>query len=264
MEELKQLDEVLTKYVKLTSYPVAIKIIESEEEVPPRAKRPKRDFGHRITTCMAYNIARKYGWVIATFADDLDCIPGLFVVGMAEMPEYYLEGHACVNFYTKTLEAGKRTEAETPRLPVNTKRGLLFAPLFRCTFEPDLILIYGNGAQVNLLIAAALYHRGGRLHSTASGRLDCSDIIVQTLRDDECKFVIPCNGDRIFSMIDDHEIAFTIPKRRIPDIIEALPALYKNGVRYPVPKAIPQVKPVYPESYNKMIPMIGRDPEKDL
>ena len=65
-------------------------------------------------------------------------------------------------------------------------------------------------------------------------------------------------------MIDDHEIAFTIPKRRIPDIIEALPALYKNGVRYPVPKAIPQVKPVYPESYNKMIPMIGRDPEKDL
>ncbi len=259
MSQIKELNEVLHKYVKLQTYPVGVKLVESESEVPFRAKRPKRDFGHRITTCMAYNIARRQGWVIATFFDDLNCIPGIFVVGMKEMPEYYTEGHACAGFYTKTLEAGRKTESETPRLPVHPNRGLVFAPLHRCEFDPDLVIIYGNPAQVNLLICAALYHQGGRLQGSASGRLDCSDMIVQTLIDDECQFVVPCNGDRIFSMVDDNEMAFTIPKRRIPDIIEALPALYKNGVRYPVPRWIQNTVPSYPESYNKMIPMIGRD-----
>ncbi len=263
MSRIKELDSVLQKYVKLQTYPVGVKIVLSESEVPPRAKRPKRDFGHRITTCMAYNIARRHGWVIATFFDDLNCIPGIFVVGMKEMPEYYVEGNACAGFYTKTLDAGKRTEQETPRLPVDSNRGLVFAPLYRCEYEPDLVIIYGNPAQVNLLISAALYHQGGRLKGSASGRLDCSDLIVQTMLTDECQFVVPCNGDRIFGMVDDDEMAFTIPRRRIPDIIEALPELYKNGVRYPIPKWIQNTTPSYPKSYDEMIPMIGRSPSEE-
>ena len=49
------------------------------------------------------------------------------------------------------------------------------APIARANFEPDVIAVYGNSAQVMRMVNAALFKRGGRIESTTGGRLDSLD-----------------------------------------------------------------------------------------
>lgn len=124
-----------------------------------------------------------------------------------------------------------------------------FARSWPC--EPDLILVYGNGAQVMRLLVAALWRRGGRLHSSFSGRVDCADAVISTMQTGEPQVVLPCNGDRIFAQTQDDEMAFTIPATRIDEITEGLERSQRAGVRYPIPSWL-RYTGGFPASYNKM------------
>ncbi|MDD9946402.1 MAG: hypothetical protein OXU20_35480, partial [Myxococcales bacterium] len=50
---LLRFDAALSRYVRLASFPVAVRFIRDWDEVPERAKRPARDLGNRFTTCQA-------------------------------------------------------------------------------------------------------------------------------------------------------------------------------------------------------------------
>ena len=108
------------------------------------------------------------------------------------------------------------------------------APLDRATFEPHLVCIYANPAQVMRLTQAALWKRGGKLTSSFGGRIDCSEIIVTTMRTDQPQVILPCSGDRIFGQTQDHEMAFTIPWNQMEEIIEGLKGTHGGGIRYPI------------------------------
>jgi MtaA/CmuA family methyltransferase len=111
---------------------------------------------------------------------------------------------------------------------------LLVAPLDRTTFEPHLVCIYANPAQVMRLTQAALWKRGGKLTSAFGGRIDCSEIIVTTMRTDQPQVILPCSGDRIFGQTQDHEMAFTIPWNQMEEVIEGLKGTHDGGIRYPI------------------------------
>src|SRR5262249_48857248 len=106
--------------------------------------------------------------------------------------------------------------------------------LDRTTFEPHLVCIYANPAQVMRLTQAALWKRGGKLTSSFGGRIDCSEIIVTTMRTDQPQVILPCSGDRIFGQTQDHEMAFTIPESKMEDVIEGLKGTHTAGIRYPI------------------------------
>ncbi len=252
-ELIENLGKSLDRYIRFQTFPLAIKMLESEE-IPANMRRPAVIFGNKVAICQAIGIARKYGWSIALTKDDIICAPGYVVLGFGEPTEYYLEGNICVDMYTETKEAGEKSEEEVFRFEHGKYKAILIAPLHRTDFDPDIIVIYGNSAQIARLIHASLYKMGGRLHTTTSGRLDCSEIIVQTMQTKECQVVVPCYGDRIFGLTSDYEMVFTIPKEKITEIIEGLEGTHKVGTRYPIPQFY-RFQPVFPESYNKL----GRD-----
>ena len=84
------------------------------------------------------------------------------------------------------------------------------------------------------LTQAALWKRGGRLHSSFEGRAVCADIIVTTMQTGEAQVILPCSGDRIFGQTQDHEMAFAIPWSRMEEIIEGLRGTHNGGIRYPI------------------------------
>ena len=101
--------------------------------------------------------------------------------------------------YTADAEAGARSEASVEKFKPGEIDGIVFAPLHRADFEPEVVIIYGNAAQVMRLVAAALFERGGRIASSFAARMDCSDHLVVPLRTGEPQVILPCNGDRIFA-----------------------------------------------------------------
>lgn len=251
MGSIERLAEALQKHIRPASFPVAIKMLKEGESIPDRVKRPAEDLGFQSAICQGFAIARRYGWPIAIGRDDLSCPLAKAVFGFAPMLDYYAEGHACAGMYTQTPEAGARTEAETPRFEYGQYQYIVLAPIHRCTFEPDVVLVYGTPGQVMRLVTAALWKRGGRITSSFSGRIDCADVVIETMRTGEPQVILPCYGDRIFAQTEDHEMAFSVPAAGMDAIVEGLEGTHAGGVRYPIPSFL-RYQGEFPPTYEKM------------
>jgi uncharacterized protein (DUF169 family) len=242
------LAEALTEYVRPGSFPVAVRMVKKGEALPERLKRPWQDLHIQVATCQAIAMARRYGWVVAVGKDDLSCRLSAVVFGLRPKSEYYRQGRACAGMYTETTEAGIRSEHEVTTLAEDEYEYILAAPLGRTTFEPHVVVVYGNPAQVLRLVSAALWKSGGRLTSSFGGRIDCAEEIIVPMGSGRCEVILPCNGDRIFAQTQDHEMAFSIPRDRAAEIVEGLAGTHKGGLRYPIPSFL-RYTGIFPPQY---------------
>src|SRR5438876_443830 len=234
MIDVKAADRELQFYIRPQTFPVAIRRLGPGEEIPERARRPARDFKKLSMNCQVIDMARRYGWMIALTREDSICSLGIAAMGFEKPTHLHSSGTLCEGMYTESKEAGQRSEAAIDRFPAGRYHALLVAPLDRAPFEPDLVCVYANPAQVMRLTQAALWKRGGKLTSAFGGRVDCAEVIVTTMRTDRPQVILPCSGDRIFGQTQDHEMAFTIPWSQIEEIVEGLKGTHAGGIRYPI------------------------------
>ena len=249
--DLKTMDTALTEHVRPATFPVAVRLTFPGEALPPKTRRPARDLSVQVTICQGIAFSRRYGWVMAVGADDLSCPLAAAVFGFKPMLDYMATGHACYQMYTQSLEAGAATEAAVEMLPYRRFETVLSAPLHRAAFEPDVVVVYGNAAQVMRLTVAALWREGGRLTSSFSGRIDCSDEIIVPLRSQKPEVILPCYGDRVFAQTQDHEMAFSFPWSWAERIVDGLEGTHHGGVRYPIPAYL-RYTGQFPAHYEKM------------
>ncbi len=246
----------LTKYVHPHNFPLAVRMVRKGEKPPERAKRPVRDFRNPITLCQAVAVAREVGWTVYMGREDNACVIGAAAMGFERLHPYYMEGNLCEKFYTETKEAGAKMEEAVPRFELGTYEGFLVGAIERADFEPDVFAFYGNSAQVMRLVSASLWSKGGRMESSAEGRLDCADLVQRAMLTGEPAYVLPCNGDRVFGMVPDTEMAFSAPWSWTDEIARGLEATHKGGLRYPVPKQLTFL-PKFPASYDKLWQLLG-------
>src|SRR6195256_5198999 len=234
MIDTKTADKELQTYIRPQTFPVAIRMLKPGEPIPERARRPARDFKKLSVICQVIDMSRRPGWMIALTREDHICSLGITAIGFDKPLPIYNVGTLCEGMYTETKEAGPRSEAAIDKFAPGEYETLLVAPLDRATFEPDIVCVYANPAQVMRLTQAALWKRGGKLASAFGGRVVCADIIVTTMRTDRPQVILPCSGDRIFGQTQDHEMAFTIPWTQMEEIIEGLRGTHAGGIRYPI------------------------------
>ena len=215
--DVKQINEVLNTYIRPQTFPIALKLCQSDENLPEKARRPMKDLGYPITLCQATGLTRRFGWTMAVGKDDQCCIGGAQVMGFVRGGEDELAGE------------DKRFEPQKYKYQVT-------ASLDRANFEPDAIVIYGNSAQIMRLVQAV--KRGpdgpGNVNAVATGSSDCGDVAARTLLSGECQFILPSGGDRVFGLTQDHEVIFTIPKTMVEAVLKGLESTHKAGFRYPV------------------------------
>jgi len=111
--------------------------------------------------------------MIALTREDHLCSLGIAALGFEKPTHLHNSGTLCEGMYTETKAAGQRSEAAVDKFAPGEFATLLVAPLDRTTFEPHLVCIYANPAQVMRLTQAALWKRGGKLTSSFGGRIDC-------------------------------------------------------------------------------------------
>ena len=249
----KKTNDELTEYIRPQTFPVGIRMLRHGEPVPEGAKRP-RDFKKHFANCQTIDMARRHGWTLVLTREDSICSLGIVALGFDKDLKFISEGNLCEGMYTETADAGARSEAAVDKFPHDAYAGFVVGPLHRLTFEPDLVCLYANPAQVMRLVQGALWRRGGKITSSFGGRIDCSEIIVTTMRTQECQVILPCSGDRIFGQVQDHEMAFTIPAGRVAEVLEGLRGTHRGGIRYPITQFM-QYDPAMPPKYmeaNKM------------
>jgi uncharacterized protein (DUF169 family) len=247
----KAVSAALEKYVRPATFPLALRVVRPGEALPEKVRRPKRDLDIQVSICQAITFARRYGWTMAVGPEDLCCPIAEVAFGFRPAVPYYDEGNLAAGMYVATCAQGALTEASIPKFGPEEAGTVVAGPLARCNFEPQLLLFYGDSAQVTLALAASLWRTGGALSSSASARADCADIVIRTLQTGQQQVILPCMGDRIFGHTQDHEMAFTIPWSGVPALLEGLEGTYKGGIRYPIPQFL-RYTPQWPAAYEKL------------
>jgi uncharacterized protein (DUF169 family) len=250
-KKFSELESAIHTYVRPDTFPLAIRVMKKGEVLPDRIKRPMNDLGTKFSICQGITMARRYGWSLAMDREDLSCPIAKIAFGFEEELDYYKQGNLTDGMYAKTCDLGSKTEASIPKFSKEEAGTVLMAPLSRANFDPEVIVVYGNSAQVMRMVAAALYNTGGEISSTFTARADCADIVIKTMRTDKPQVILPCYGDRVFGQTHDHEMAFTIPYSLVDDFIEGLQGTHKGGVRYPIPTFL-QYEAKYPATYQKL------------
>ena len=259
--KLKKLDEALARYVRPDTFPLAIRMLKPGEELPADVKVPSKDFNEQWIVCQSIGVARRYGWAIAVGKEDVICPLAAIAFGLRRPNDEYLKGVAAVGMYCKDEESAANLEASTWRFKPGQYDHVCVAPVSRAKFEPHVIAVYANSAQVLRLVHATLYARGGRVVSTTGGRLDCAEIVIQTMSTNEPKVILPCTGDRVFGMAQDTEMIFAFPWAYTDEIIAGLEGTHKGGVRYPITVAMRETVTM-PQTYQDLMKMLREQEDR--
>lgn len=245
---LKYLNDAIDKNVKPPTFPVAVRLAKKGEELNQRFKRPGSDLGHPVAVCQGLNITRTFGWTLIFDSTDHAC-PLASVAAGHIAPDEFLEG-TVADLYQDDPEVAKRMEAIYPRHEAGDVDQIWLSALGRCEFDPDLVIVYGNPAQVLILVHAANYGYGEGVTSSSTGRFGCANWIAGVVQSDECEYAIPCSGERVFAGTQDHEMSFMIPRSRFQSVTDGLGIMRKKGTyRYPVPNMNLLGVPRLPEKY---------------
>jgi uncharacterized protein (DUF169 family) len=246
---------MVSEYLRTGTFPVAVKIYKKNEEVPAgiKAKTPLKDFGHRLALCQGITMARKLGTVLKFTREDQSCPLAQIITGYIEEPDLIRDGSVVYPLYTGSMEAGKITQSTTPKMPSADTGAIVVAPLQRANFEPDVIIIYGNPAQVVRMVQGALYNEGGYIESRFAGRGACGGEITVPYSQQKYNVVAPGGGERVFALTSDDEMAFAVPSSKFRSFMEGVIATHKGGVaRMPTPIAGVSQEPKWPSTYNEL------------
>lgn len=251
MTDWSEKAQALNRLIRPLTFPIAVKLVKSVADFPEKTRRPFKEMGFKTNICVGLTLTRKYGWTVGMTTEDNACPIAMYTYGWSESePEIKkaLTDFMKVMNYAANDAAAKTTMETVEQVKLNKGQyaGVVFSPLERTKVEPDLVMMFCNPAQAMRLVHGATQETGVSVHSVFSGRGGtCTEGVLQTFKTKEPKVVLPGNGDRVWAMVQDDELAFTIPASLLDQVIKGLEATHQTGVRYPIPVDI-RHEPLFP------------------
>lgn len=241
MDDWMKIGKMLEELLRPQTYPLAIKFVKDESEFPERTKRPEQ----KLAICQALTLSRRYGWTMGITEEDSGCPGASLAYGWTPLiDETQLAQFFQAAGYASDETGTSRIVANIDRLEPGRYGGVVISPLTRTKIVPDIILVYGNPAQVMRLIQGAMHKEGKRVKSELTGILaSCTAGIIRTFNTGIYQVVIPGNGDRVFAATHDPEMLFAIPADKAEDVIVGMRGT--RFAKYPIPVTL-QMPPPFP------------------
>lgn len=222
MTKYNDLGKKMEQQLRLNTAPLAIKMLESPEDIPAEAFRPLEKFGKCLSTCQTFALSRRFGETVAQLFEDMWCPEPVIGFGLAEPPQYFFEGKTRYPTGVKSLEAGANWANEFPRFEAGKYVGVVSAPLTTASFEPDVAVVYCDSAQLLRLLLGLAYEDGRDITTVLGGHSACVYAVVPSMLKEECQASVPCRGDRGYAGTQDYEMIFTIPRDQIERVVEGM------------------------------------------
>lgn len=238
--------------LRLKSFPVAFKMLKDKKKLAEIPFMRRAD--HKVTLCQLITLVRNFDWTVGADLEDFLFPACPSILGLCDVPEVNKDGTFRSIVWVKTKKDGRKYEAAIPRLPLGKYQAVAMAPLVYNPFEPDIVLIYANPAQMMLLINALQFEDYEVMQFFCVGESSCSDAIARCYETGKPSLTIPCYGERRYGHAQDEDLVMGIPVAMMEKALNGLEAMYRRGVRYPVSYAGAEadVAPMFPANYGKL------------
>ncbi|OGP49151.1 MAG: hypothetical protein A2Y79_11140 [Deltaproteobacteria bacterium RBG_13_43_22] len=222
----------LERLLRLTTRPIAYKKFEKAAEMEKIPKLQK--FDRAFNFCQLPSLVRRAGWTIGITRNNLGerCarLSGLAAT-TDEAKQREAETFARVSWFG-TKEDALKQQADYPLIPPG--EAVVLAPLQFVSFEPDVVLVYGNPAQMSLLMNGIQFTDYELLQFSFIGEGACTDSLAKCYVTGKPSLAIPCTGERRFGSVTDDELVIALPPGAVGHAVEGLKGLYARGLRYPI------------------------------
>jgi uncharacterized protein (DUF169 family) len=264
MGDLKEASRTILQYLRVDTYPLAVKFFGGEDEFPAEVQRVSA-LGIKIATCQATSIARRFGWSVAVTPADINCASGLLGFGWGDIKPGLNRLEEVADFlvsagYVKDKERAWKTIDGIPYLKDGYKspyEGLVLSPLDAGVIDdPDVILIYGNAAQISRMVQSYIYIRGGVVKSESQVGLTCFSEMIRPMLEKSACYIVPGRGERTLGMAGNEEMVFALPWEQLDDFLTGLTETHEAGSKYPIIQYLffePVYTPAIIEFRNKII-----------
>ena len=261
-QEWKKLIRRMELLMRLKSFPVAFKMLKKREDLDQIPFMRMTE--HKTTLCQLITLVRNFDWTVGAELDDFLSPVCPSILGLTDIPEVYKDGTFRSVVWVKTREDAKKYEASIPRLPLGKYEAVAMAPLAYNPFDPDIVLIYANPAQMMLLINSLQFEDYEVMQFYCVGESSCSDAIARCYLTGKPSLTIPCYGERRYGHAQDDDLVMAIPAGMMEKALQGMEALYRRGIRYPISFAGAEkdLTTAFPMSYgelNELETLRGKD-----
>ncbi len=226
LEKINKNGLEIKEAINMAGSPVAIKLVKPGENIPEGYEKPDEKVRH----CQYVADASRDGKMYVTSLEDHLCKGGAAALGLGALSEKLRSGEFYFSRlgHFKTLEAAKKTIDNIAFLPANSVKKVLYAPLEKANFEPDVIIFLCNPKQAMVLTQSLLYTEGGKMSPEFSGKQSiCSDAVARVITNDAPNITVGCSGSRKYAKIDDSKMILSIPGKNLNDLMEGLAVFAK-------------------------------------
>ena len=244
--------------------PIAIKMIENEDDIPERAIRPMRDMKKHMAICQAFALSRRDNKTIYMDKHSEWCWNPLIAFGFVECTEG-MESFdiVCRCLGISDANAAREFFAKFPTLPLNKYKGVLITPLADCETEPDVVLIYCNGAQLRHL-AWAVKNVTGNIISTQLDAIDsCAYSCVVPMKTGEYRVTLPDVGEYERAGAEENEIILSAPGARMEELLSGLRPFSERGMGFANLARSMEFEFARPAFYNELFGLWGLDQSEE-
>ena len=226
-----ELSEGLKNLLRLRTEPVAFRRFEKTEELDTikNVVRLQRGF----TFCQVPFLVRVMGQTVGITKEDPIGDRCTRLHGLRHATEKSMQAEAAMLSTTwfASPEDALQQQRETPRIPVGG--AICAAPLAKEKFEPEVILIYGNPAQIMMILCGLQKERYERFPFFFIGEGACADSLAQCYVSGKAAVAIPCYGERTMGQVADDEMVIALPPAEVGRAVSGMKKLARIGFRYP-------------------------------
>ncbi|MEM3486374.1 MAG: DUF169 domain-containing protein [Candidatus Methanomethyliaceae archaeon] len=206
--------------------------------------------------CQVLFMARTLGMAVGVTKEDNVMVRCQMIHGVQASTEESKREEAGMLSATwfKDPEDAYQQQLDQYRVPPG--KAIVVAPLEMAQFEPEVILIFGNPAQLMMLMCGMQKEKYERFEFCFSGEGACGDSLARCYVTGKVSLAIPCYGERAMGQVANDELVIALPPKEIDRAISGLKTLSTTalGFRYPIAFAggilspDPILKMVYPSA----------------
>jgi uncharacterized protein (DUF169 family) len=203
LSEFNRYGEDLERLLILRTSPIAVKMLEREADIPAGAIRPKKDRGYHLAQCQAFAMSRRQKAAVAMLKEDNWCFAPLIAYGLVDKPD----------------DPELQQYVSFPTFERDRYIGIVSAPLRTANFEPDIVIIYSNTAQLrHILIPSHLKNEEAHVDSHLFPPA-CAYQVVPVMANGQFMVTLPDPGDYRRALAGEDEIILSVPKDKIEELV---------------------------------------------